>query len=400
MTRQVTLPAGATPQREGAVRHRARLGLRVSHDQRRRRCATNLSTNTNPNGQNFGNGITGSSAGLGRPDRQPSAYAGTNRHARLPLLDRRCRRGAGFSGRRHRDHRASPRRRRDRPRLGLCRVLADRRPRSPMGFFNAYFAEYRNYSGYDDGLRTGPYNFGFLNNTKPAELGRALPVPGRSAGLVLRHLVPGQQRRRRLRSGRCGGLYLPVDAHPDLLLRPDNGNVWRPRVPVVRLDLRARADRRICLNANDTFQGCYGGLAADPLFDDTQNYWVAPNPAIGHFGWSGVPCRRRVRRSAWSARRRRTISCRCTSTSNATLLAFRASRAGSDPGPIRFATSGSARQRRALRPQQPHPAVLAHAPGLAPGLRAESPEEVRAHRAANRASGVLRQRQALQRRAR
>ncbi len=33
-----------------------------------------------------------------------------------------------------------------------------------QSFFNAYFAEYRNYRGYDDGLRTGPYNFGFLDN--------------------------------------------------------------------------------------------------------------------------------------------------------------------------------------------------------------------------------------------
>ena len=33
-----------------------------------------------------------------------------------------------------------------------------------QSFFNAYFAEYRNYRGYDDGLRTGPYNFGFLND--------------------------------------------------------------------------------------------------------------------------------------------------------------------------------------------------------------------------------------------
>ena len=30
-----------------------------------------------------------------------------------------------------------------------------------VSFFNAYFAEFRTYRGYDDGLRTGPYNFGF-----------------------------------------------------------------------------------------------------------------------------------------------------------------------------------------------------------------------------------------------
>ena len=51
------------------------------------------------------------------------------------------------------------------------------------------------------------------------------------------------------------------------------------------------------------------------------------------------------------------------------------------------------RRRRVLRPQQPHPAVLLHPAGLAPGLVAEAPEEIRAHRAADRAAGVLREHQ-------
>ena len=34
---------------------------------------------------------------------------------------------------------------------------------------------------------------------------------------------------------------------------------------------------------------CYGGLKGNPLFDDTKSYWVAPNPAIGNFGWASVP---------------------------------------------------------------------------------------------------------------
>jgi len=25
-----------------------------------------------------------------------------------------------------------------------------------------------------------------------------------------------------------------------------------------------------------------------PTFDDSKSYWVAPNPAIGNFGWSSV----------------------------------------------------------------------------------------------------------------
>ncbi len=36
-------------------------------------------------------------------------------------------------------------------------------------------------------------------------------------------------------------------------------------------------------------KAAYGGLPANPLFDDTQSYWVAPNPAIGNFGWASVP---------------------------------------------------------------------------------------------------------------
>jgi immune inhibitor A len=33
----------------------------------------------------------------------------------------------------------------------------------------------------------------------------------------------------------------------------------------------------------------YGGLPANNVFDDTQSYWVAPNPAINNFGWASVP---------------------------------------------------------------------------------------------------------------
>ncbi len=44
----------------------------------------------------------------------------------------------------------------------------------------------------------------------------------------------------------------------------------------------------ICLHVNSV-EGCYGGLPANPKFDDTQSYWVAPDPSIGHLGWASVP---------------------------------------------------------------------------------------------------------------
>ena len=34
---------------------------------------------------------------------------------------------------------------------------------------------------------------------------------------------------------------------------------------------------------------CYGGLPANPKFDDSKNYWVAPDAAIGNNGWFSVP---------------------------------------------------------------------------------------------------------------
>ncbi len=153
-------------------------------------------------------------------------------------------------------------------------------------FFNAYFAEYRTYLGYDDGLRTGPYNFGFLN-TKPNWVEH---FPYQDGLLVWYYDTSFADNNvgDNCASGRCGGLYLPVDAHPDLLLRPDNGQVWRPRVQSYDSTFGLEKTDKVCLHVNG-MEGCYGGLPANPLFDDTQSYWVAPDASIGNNGWSSVP---------------------------------------------------------------------------------------------------------------
>ena len=64
MTRQVTLPAGVV-----SFAAKVRCDIELDWDYayltvNGTPVATSLSTNTNPNGQNFGNGITGSSGGL------------------------------------------------------------------------------------------------------------------------------------------------------------------------------------------------------------------------------------------------------------------------------------------------------------------------------------------------
>jgi immune inhibitor A len=44
----------------------------------------------------------------------------------------------------------------------------------------------------------------------------------------------------------------------------------------------------VCLHLNSVGR-CYGNLAPNPMFDDTQSYGVAPNSALGNFGWATVP---------------------------------------------------------------------------------------------------------------
>ena len=156
-----------------------------------------------------------------------------------------------------------------------------------LSFFNAYFAEFRTYKGYDDGLRTGPYNFGF-GNTAPNWVEH---FPYQDGLLVWYYdeLFADNNVGDNCAGGRCGGLYLPVDAHPDLLLRPDNGQVWRPRMQSYDLTFGLDTTDVICLHINTTIEQCYGGLPGNPTFDDSQSYWFAPDASISNNGWASVP---------------------------------------------------------------------------------------------------------------
>jgi immune inhibitor A len=156
-----------------------------------------------------------------------------------------------------------------------------------QSYANFYVAEYRQYAGYDTSLRTGPYNFGFLN-TKPNWV-EHFPYQDGLLVWYLDYSFPDNNVGDNCASGRCGGLFLPVDAHPELLLRPDDGQVWRPRIQSYDSTFGKQKTDKICLHVNTTFVQCYGGLKGNPIFDDTQSYWQAPNPAIGNFGWASVP---------------------------------------------------------------------------------------------------------------
>lgn len=288
MTRSVTLPAGPV-----SLTAKVKYDIELDWDYayltvNGTPVATNRSTGTNPNGQNFGNGITGNSGGAWVDlTADLSAYADQTVTIGFRYWTDVAVANPGFfaddiaiTGQPLDDAETDPGWTYD----GFIRTGST----VTLSFFNAYFAEFRTYMGYDDGLRTGPYNFGFLDD--PA-LGNWVEHFPYQDGLLVWYYDESFADNNvgdNCAGGRCGGLYLPVDAHPDLLLRPDNGMVWRPRVQSYDATFGLEKTDRVCLHMNSV-EGCYGGLKANPLFDDTKAYWFPPDASIGHQGWASVP---------------------------------------------------------------------------------------------------------------
>ena len=288
MTRSVSLPAGAV-----SLTAKVKYNIETDWDYayltvNGTSVETNLSTTTNPFGQNFGYGITDNSGGAWVDlTADLSAFAGQTVTIGFRYWTDVAVANPGFfvddiaiSGQALDDAETDP----GWSYAGFIRTQST----VTLSFFNAYFAEYRTYKGYDDGLRTGPYNFGFLDN--PA-LGNYVEHFPYQDGLLVWYYDTSFEDNNvgaNCAGGRCGGLYLPVDAHPDLMLRPDNGMVWRPRVQSYDATFGLEPTDEICLHLNSV-EGCYGGLPANPLFDDTQSYWFAPDASIGHLGWASVP---------------------------------------------------------------------------------------------------------------
>jgi immune inhibitor A len=244
---------------------------------------TNRSTTTDPNGQNIGQGITGSTAGQWVDLTAPLAG--------VPA-------GALVGFRYWTDGAATE------PGLQVDAVAIDGTAvtnwtlkgftqttgTTTQEFFNAYIAENRTYTGYDAGLRTGPYNFG-----DPAHPDWAERLPYQD-GLLISYWN-SQYDDNNVGAHPGGGLILPVDAHPVLTYEPTddegtdrtNGESWRPRIQSYDSTFGREATDRITLHDPDTgVAGTYGGLAAVPTFDDTKDWYVAPGEQPDANGWTGV----------------------------------------------------------------------------------------------------------------
>ena len=185
MTRQVTLPAGAV-----SLAAKVRYDIELDWDYayltvNGAPVATNLSTATNPNGQNFGNGITGFDRWqLGDLTADLSAYAGQT----VTLGFRYWTDGAVAESRlrrrRDRHHRAARRWRRDRSGLDLRRLHPHHRHRHPV-VLQRLLRRVPPVSRLRRHAAHRPVQLRLPEQPGPAGLGRALPVSGRPAGLVL-----------------------------------------------------------------------------------------------------------------------------------------------------------------------------------------------------------------------
>ncbi|GIG28976.1 immune inhibitor A domain-containing protein [Cellulomonas marina] len=245
--------------------------------------ATNRSTSTDPNGQNFGAGITGTTGGQWVD--LTASLAG------VPA-------GALVGFRYWTDGAATE------PGLQVDAVTIGGAPvttwtlkgfvvstgTATESFFNAYIAENRTYTGYDAGLRTGPYNFG--DPTRP-DWAERLPYQD---GLLISYWNE-QYADNNVGSHPGAGLVLPVDAHPGLLYEPTddegtnrtNGESWRPRVQSYDSTFGTQRTDVVTLHDPDTgVAKTYGGLPAVPVFDDRKDWYVAKGEQPDADGWSGV----------------------------------------------------------------------------------------------------------------
>ena len=288
MTKSFTLPAGAS------LSAKARYNMEGGFDYAYLQASTNgtdwtsvhtsLSTADNPNDQNLGEGITGVSAGGGWVDLTAdlSAYTGAVQLRFRYVTDaaQQGEPGAPYTPGFALDE------------ISITGSATDGAetstgwsftPATGVGFhvttgsetnsyFNAYIAEYRQYRGYDNSLKTGPYNFGFLDN--PNKQNYVEHFPYADGMLVWYWDTSEADNDTSTHPG--SGLILPVDSHPTPLIRPD-GQPWRPRVQSYDSTFDLEKTDAITLHLNSVPRK-YPSQPGVGIFNDNNSYWSATIP--------------------------------------------------------------------------------------------------------------------------
>ncbi|UCD09278.1 MAG: immune inhibitor A [Dehalococcoidales bacterium] len=234
---------------------------------------TNFSTTTDPNGQNFGYGITGHSSGWQTLTADLSAYTGdvflgfrywTDAYVVEPgfmvddilvtgyaLDDAEADAGWTFNGFKLTDGEEI---------VGY--------------YFNAYVAEFRQYRGYDESLSTA-YNWGWMDDPVRYNLVEHFPYQD---GLLISYWDTSQTDNNvGVHNGE--GLLLPIDAHPEIMLRPD-GDAWRNRIQTYDSTFGLEPTDEITLHWRGE-ESYHPSLPAVPLFNDNIQYYRHGNPMGG-----------------------------------------------------------------------------------------------------------------------
>ena len=237
---------------------------------------TNLSTSDDPNGQNFGCGITGSSSDwvtltadlsayvgdvlIGFRYWTDSAFVGTGfmvddiAVSGYPLDDAESDTGWTFDG---------------------FRLTTGTESGS---YFNAYVAEFRQYRGYDESLATA-YGYGWYGDPTWGKYVEHFPY---QCGLLISYWDTSFQNNAvygHCLSGRCGGLLLPIDAHPEVMYRADGG-IWPNRVQTYDSTFGLEPTDALTLHWEGD-PSYHPSQPAVSLFDDNNQYWNPDNPLGG-----------------------------------------------------------------------------------------------------------------------
>ena len=239
---------------------------------------TSLSTTTNPNDQNFGQGITGNTAFEWVPlTADLSAFAGKTVQIGFRYWTDAFTNGLGLMI----DDIQITGQQADGAEVTVPWVYTPpangfRVVQGEFGsFFNAYVAEFRQYLGYDKSLATGPYIFGDRNS--PALQNWVTHFPYQDGLLIsywdtrfadndtISH--PGQ------------GLILPIDAHPTPLVRED-GVAWSSRYQSFDSAFGFRSTYKVTLRRLGV-EYKYPSLPGVSVFDDRLQHWRAETPLAG-----------------------------------------------------------------------------------------------------------------------
>ena len=249
-----------------------------------------LTTTTNPNGNNLSNGITGTTNGAWRlASFNTTPYAGQTVQLRLRYKTDEFTNLKGVMA--------------DEITLGS---FADGAESADSGWtFNGfkvtsgvessnaphyYIAEFRQYRTYDAGLQTGPYTFGRSGSGLP-NLVDHYPYQD---GLLVWYWDAGMaDNDTSLHRGE--GLLLPVDSHPEPLLRnvqyPNQAaftSPWSSTVQTYDSTFGLEPTDALTLPFSGTFQNVvyqffqnHPSLPGVPVFNDNNTYWYATTPTAG-----------------------------------------------------------------------------------------------------------------------